>query len=371
MWIKCGYLAAEGGEVRGVAPADGAEPDHSYFHGGPYDRVPPYRMARRIGVVSVGRSDRGHLAPLLALLPEATVYQHRGDGVVVTPGDVVWVMGDAVADFGHDLETNCPDLLVIFGDRWEQFAAATAAHILGIPMAHLHAGETTEAVYDDGFRNAISALATWHIAAAEPYADKLRQQGYRQVHCLGAPGLSRLPHPSPYWRERKRILVQFHPETKHVADVPRQVAQLALALHGLEADGVGVGYAVDIIATSPGMDAGRAAILVALMPWIKTFTDEQWLYQMAHADVLVGNSSCGIIETPSIPLPSVNIGDRQKGRLMASSVINVPHDRYAIEVAINSALLPSWRSLSLTGENPYGDRHAAQRIAEFLKTCEP
>ena len=326
-------------------------------------------MARRIGVVSVGRSDRGHLAPLLALLPEATVYQHRGDGVVVTPGDVVWVMGDAVADFGHDLETNCPDLLVIFGDRWEQFAAATAAHILGIPMAHLHAGETTEAVYDDGFRNAISALATWHIAAAEPYAERLRQQGYRQVHCLGAPGLSRLPRPSWRDRERTRILVQFHPETKNLADIPRQVSELVNALMTTDAT---------MVWTEPGMDAGRDIIMSAVgKHWeMRAFTDEQWMWELANSDVLVGNSSCGIIETPSIPLPSVNIGDRQKGRLMGSSVICVPHDRQAIKAGIEQALDPKWREIFLTArspyvQNPYGDRHAAQRIAAFLRTCAP
>ena len=158
------------------------------------------------------------------------------------------------------------------------------------------------------------------------------------------------------------ILVQFHPETRNLADIPRQVDELRAALDSFNNDAY-------VYATEPGMDAGRQHIVDGLRYPQFHFTDEEWLDKLATADVLVGNSSCGIIETPSIPLPSVNIGDRQRGRLMASSVICVPHDRTEIMLGIKTALDPRWREQHLHHPNPYGDRGAAQRIAEFLRTC--
>ena len=338
-----------------------------YYTPPPYSMYTPPRMPRRIGVVSVGRSDRGHLAPLLALLPEATLHEldmtapENAGNRIEQPYEVADAAGRALRCFTLVLHERPCDLLVVFGDRWEQLAAATAAHILGIPIVHLHAGETTEAVYDDGFRAAISALATHHVAAAEPYAERLRQQGYRSVHCLGAPGLGRLPQHNPVGSRHTLILVQFHPETRNLADIPRQVDEL---LHGI-AD-----IPAEFIITEPGMDAGREHIVKAFEGQFTACTDDEWMHYLSIASVLVGNSSCGIIETPSIPLPSVNIGDRQTGRLMADSVISVPHDRVHIAAAIRLAIDgPVWRGENLTGVNPYGDRGAAQRIAAFLKTC--
>ena len=291
---------------------------------------------RRIGIVTVARSDRGHLSPLIQAL---------GDAAVVTQWPAL--------DFNVDL-------VVIFGDRWE--FASHAAYYAGrcIPIAHLHAGERTEAVIDDACRWAISEMATWRITANESYRFALIQRGYRQVFTLGAPGLARLK-PRDSLGGHTRILVAFHPETKNLADIPRQVTELVEGIADIPAE---------FVITEPGLDAGREHIMAAFRGQFTHYTDDEWLTLLAQADVLVGNSSCGIIETPSIPLPSVNIGDRQKGRLMSSSVICVPHDRQETATAIQVALDPAWRARSLTGVNRYGDRGAAQRIAHFLKTVE-
>ena len=295
---------------------------------------------RRIGIVTVARSDKGHLSPLIVALGAQAIVAQWPD---ITPV----------------LST---DLVVIFGDRWEM--AAAAAHVAGqcIPIVHLHAGETTEAVIDDACRWAISEMATYRITAHDKYLYRLYDHGFAGVN-LGAPGLARLPIKTDLGRWnllRPVILVQFHPETRNLEDIPHQVTELKAALDD---------WLADIVITEPGMDVGREHILEAFAGQFHSFTDDEWLAMLARANVLVGNSSCGIIETPSIPLASINIGNRQQGRLMASSVIQAPHERDAIRAAINTALGPEWRATHLTGENPYGDRGAATRIAEFLRTC--
>lgn len=316
--------------------------------------------ARRIGIVSVGRSDAGHLSPLFKLLPDAQRFWYQAKPVS-TPADVAEGYGLAVGNFAHQFRYQEPvDLVVIFGDRWEQHAAATAAHLMNLPIVHLHAGERTEAVVDDALRGSISVMARWLVAAAPGYAMNLKRQGYHNVVTLGAPGLARLKPAEPR-QGMPYIAYAFHPETKNLARVASHVKELDAALAEFTDTCI-------ITGSGPGLDAGRDDIRAWCGDGL-TRTDEEWVTMLSHVDVLVGNSSCGIIEAPSVPLPTVNIGDRQKGRLRAPSVIDTPHDRHAIRAAIALALNPEWRMQHLTGENPYGDRHAAERIAEFLTTC--
>jgi UDP-hydrolysing UDP-N-acetyl-D-glucosamine 2-epimerase len=202
-----------------------------------------------------------------------------------------------------------------------------------------------------------------------------------RVHCCGAPGLDRFQKLGPLSRKEigerlgrplgtRTLLVTFHPETLAAADAPRQVAELTAALDEVEGD---------IIVTAPGVDTGSRAITAALARLIDrrpgamiraTLGDDVYVSLLREADVMVGNSSSGIIEAPSFKLPVVNIGDRQRGRLRSANVIDVPTERHAIVSAIRRALDPAFRRGLAGLANPYGDGRAAPRIARVLREVE-
>lgn len=372
-------------------------------------------MSRAIGVVTVARSDYGHLLPLLEALDDAPdvellVYvagSHLASPFGVRTGDLVeadqWPIaaridmgidddapatiasaaGRGVVGFAAEFARRRPDLVVVLGDRYEMLSAALAALPFGLPVAHLHGGEVTEGAIDEQIRHAITKLAHLHFPAAEPYAARVRQMGEEpwRVHCCGAPGLDRLRAGGSLSREeigerlgrplgRPTLLVTFHPETLAVADVPRQVEELTTALEKVEGD---------IIVTAPGVDTGYRAITAALerlagrRPLMRlgaTLGDDVYTSLLREADVMIGNSSSGLIEAPSFGLPVVNVGNRQRGRLRAANVIDVAADRAAIAGAIRRALDPAFRRGLAGLVNPYGDGHAAPRIARVLREVE-
>jgi len=371
-------------------------------------------MSRAIGVVTVARSDYGHLTPLLQALHAApdvellvyiagshlaarfgrTASLVEDDGWDIAarvdmdidddaPGAIAAATGRGVTGFAREFARRAPDILVVLGDRYEMLSAAVAALPFALPVAHLHGGEVTEGAIDEQIRHAITKLAHLHFPAAEPYAERVRQLGEEawRVHCCGAPGLDRLQAQATMSREalaerlelglgHPTMLVTFHPETLAAADVPRQVGELAAALEGLPGD---------LVITAPGADTAHRAVTTALQALavrrpatrlVAALGDETYCSLLQVADVMVGNSSSAIIEAPTFGLPAVNVGDRQRGRLRAANVIDVGHDRAAIGAAIRRALDPGFRK-SLAGlVNPYGDGHAAPRIARVLQEVE-
>jgi UDP-N-acetylglucosamine 2-epimerase (non-hydrolysing) len=373
-------------------------------------------MRRAIGVVTVARSDYGHLLPLLQALEAAApdvellVYvagSHLASPFGVRTGDLVeadrWPIaaridmgidgdspatiaaatGRGVTGFAAEFARRRPDLLVVLGDRYEMLSAALAALPFALPVAHLHGGEVTEGAIDEQIRHAITKLSHLHFPAAEPYAARLRQMGEEpwRIHCCGAPGLDRLREGGSLSREeierrlgrplgRPTLLLTFHPETLAVADVPRQVEELTAALEKVEGE---------ILVTAPGADTGYRTISAGLerlagrrrlMLMASTLGDDVYTSLLREADVMIGNSSSGLIEAPSFGLPVVNVGDRQRGRLRAANVIDVPAAREAIAEAIRRALDPAFRRGLAGLVNPYGDGHAAPRIAAVLREVE-
>jgi UDP-hydrolysing UDP-N-acetyl-D-glucosamine 2-epimerase len=368
-------------------------------------------MVRAIGVVTVARSDYGHLLSLLEALRDApdvelgvyvagshlspgfgrTADLVEADGWPIaarvdmgidddTPAAIAQATGRGVIGFAGTFAHRRPELLVVLGDRYEMLSAALAALPFALPVAHLHGGEVTEGAIDEQVRHAITKLAHLHFVAAEPYAARIRQLGEEpwRVHCCGAPGLDRLRGRATLSREalgsrlgrplgRPTLLVTFHPETLAVADVPRQAEELTAALEAVEGD---------VVATAPGADTANRAIadalqrLAARRPATRVLTtlgDEVYCSLLREADVMVGNSSSGLVEAPTFGLPVVNVGDRQRGRLRAANVLDVTADRAAIAEALRRALDPAFRR-SLAGlANPYGDGHAASRIARVLR----
>jgi UDP-hydrolysing UDP-N-acetyl-D-glucosamine 2-epimerase len=371
-------------------------------------------VSRAIGVVTVARSDYGHLLPLLEGLraaPDVTLFLYvagshlsprfgrtadlvEADGWPIAaridmgvgdeaPEAIAAATGRGVLGFAAEFQRRRPDLLVVLGDRYEMLSAAVAALPFALPVAHLHGGEVTEGAMDEQIRHAITKLAHLHFPAAEPYAARLRRMGEEpwRVHCCGAPGLDRLRPRAGLSREalgvrlggplgRPTLLVTFHPETLAAADVPRQADELMAALEKVEGD---------VVATAPGADVAHAAISAALERLasrrpatrvVTTLGDEAYCTLLREADVMVGNSSSGLIEAPTFGLPVVNVGDRQRGRLRAANVLDVPAEREAIAEAIRRALDPAFRAGLAALVNPYGDGAAAPRIARVLREVE-
>ena len=371
-------------------------------------------MERTIGVVTVARSDYGHLAPLLEQIRDApdlslqlyvggshlgerfgrTADAIEADGWSIAervgpapesdaPEDVAAAAGAGLTGFSRAFARRRPDVVVVLGDRIEMLAAAAAALPLTIPVAHLHGGEVTEGAIDEQIRHAITKLAHLHFPAAEPYARRILQMGEEpwRVHCCGAPGLDRLARLArlPRAELARRIglrlrhptlLVTFHPATLEPTDTAAHVEELAAALEGVEGD---------VVITYPGADAAHGAVirrlesLAATRPAtriVPSLGEEIYCSLLREADAMVGNSSSGLIEAPSFGLPAVNIGSRQHGRLRAPNVIDVGPARGEIAAGIQRALHPEFRRGLAGLANPYGDGRSAPRIVEVLRRVE-
>jgi UDP-hydrolysing UDP-N-acetyl-D-glucosamine 2-epimerase len=369
---------------------------------------------RRIGVVTVARSDYGHLVPLLEEIRATaglelqlfvagghlsarlgrTVSAIEADGWTVSdrvetlgdsdaPEDLAAGAGAGVAGFARAFARRRPDLVLVLGDRLEMLAAAVAALPLTIPVAHVHGGEITEGAIDEQIRHALTKLSHLHFPAAEPFARRIRQLGEEpwRVHCCGAPGLDRLPRLATVPRaelaarvglplRRPTLLVTLHPVTLEPEDTAMHADELAAALAGAEGD---------VVITAPGADTAHRAIvrrleaLAATRPgtrMVPSLGEDTYCSLLREVDVMVGNSSSGLIEAPSFALPVVNIGSRQHGRLRAANVIDVGHRRDEILTGLRRALDPAFRRGLAGLRNPYGDGHAAPRIVRVLADVE-
>jgi UDP-N-acetylglucosamine 2-epimerase (non-hydrolysing) len=268
------------------------------------------------------------------------------------PADLTRAMARCMAGMADALEKLKPDLVVILGDRYEMLAAASACAMLSVPIAHIHGGEVTEGALDESIRHAITKLSYWHFATAEPYAQRIIQMGENPSHVftVGAPGIDNIAKLPLLSRERLEqelgiplqspvLLLTYHPET--LCPTPPQ-AQLAEVLAAL-----GAFPHATLLVTGANADSGGRAINAVLSQFthVRPHTVFRpslgsllYLSAMKHCDVVVGNSSSGMIETPSMGGVTVNIGDRQKGRLRTPNVIDCACESHAIENAIRQAL---------------------------------
>jgi UDP-hydrolysing UDP-N-acetyl-D-glucosamine 2-epimerase len=366
---------------------------------------------RTIGVVTVARSDYGHLRPVLEAIAGApelrlllfvggmhleagfglTVREIEADGWPVAaripmaetddrPAGIAASVGAGVEGFGRALSTQCPDLLVVLGDRFEMLAAAVAALPLALPVAHIHGGEVSEGAMDNQIRHAITKLAHLHFVSAEVHGRRVAQMGEEpgRIHVVGAPGLDRIRSAELLPREAlarqigvevagRWIVVTFHPVTLEYEDTAEHVHELLAALE--KTDGT-------LIITYPNADtAGRLVIerleeFAARHPrcrLVQSLGDRAYLSLLRHADLMVGNSSSGLIEAPSFELPVVNVGGRQRGRLRGPNVLDTGYGRDEILQGIEAALAPGARDRLRGMTNPYGDGRAAERIVRVLR----
>jgi UDP-hydrolysing UDP-N-acetyl-D-glucosamine 2-epimerase len=298
-----------------------------------------------------------------------------------TPLAVAKSMGLATIGFGEAFDRLQPDLLVVLGDRFEMLAAAQAAMLARIPIAHIHGGETTEGSIDEAIRHALTKMAHLHFTAAEPYRQRVIQLGEHpdRVFNVGAPGLDNIRRIVPLTREklecelgislgRQLFAVTYHPETLQNRDPSVPMAELLSALDrfpsavmvltGANADPRGrvINEMIDdFVARRPGK-----ALAVTSLGQLR------YLSLLRHANCVIGNSSSGILEAPAIGTPTVNIGGRQRGRLRAVSIIDTDDSGDRIAEAIRHALTPEFRAVAARCVTPFGDGHAIERIKNVL-----
>jgi UDP-hydrolysing UDP-N-acetyl-D-glucosamine 2-epimerase len=366
-------------------------------------------MNRHIAVVTTSRADYGHLYwPLKVLMAEPgmqvsiialgphlspafghTIDEIEKDGFHVaervecllssdTDVGMAKTIGVAAISLADILGKMRPDILLLIADRYEMLAPASVALALRIPIAHIEGGEVSEGAIDDAVRNALTKMSHIHLTTTERARLRVLALGEEswRVHRVGAPSLDHLRRRTLLPRDviesdlginltKSTIIVAFHPVTLN-ADTTSEADALFAALDQLPQQ---------LVFCYPNADAGtynivrRISAFCAAHPRARLFTNlDQLRYWslLKHVDLVIGNSSSGIMETPSLALPAVNIGTRQKGRERARNILDAETSAASILERANHALSSGFRD-SLAGlTNPYGDGRASERIATIL-----
>lgn len=289
-------------------------------------------------------------------------------------------IGRAIAAIAPALGKLKPDMVVLLGDRFETFAAATAAYTLKIPIAHLHGGEITAGVFDEAFRHSVTKMSSLHFTSTEEYRRRVIQLGENpaSVFNVGAIGLDNIRRAGFLNREElgtqlgvklagQLACVTFHPAIFEKTAPAAQLKELFKALDKFTG--------LQIIFTLPNSDMGAAEIIKAIRAYVKknsvrasAFTSlgqKRYMSLLKLSKVVIGNSSSGIIEAPSLKIATVNIGTRQEGRVRPASVIDCPVEAKFIVQAIKKALSPAFAA-NVQKTNPYGNGKTASKIARIL-----
>lgn len=369
--------------------------------------------SRRICVVTGSRAEYGLLSGLLRRLqadPQIdlqilatamhlnpdfglTYREIEADGFTATKvplpvdgGDALQTahaLGEGTSAIADALYRMKPQLVVVLGDRIELLAVASACLILRIPLAHIHGGEITEGAIDDSIRHAVTKMAHLHFPAAEAYRRRIVQMGEPESHVFhtGALGIDNIDEIPPIAEDDLRsdlefnwqpplIVATYHPETATTAAPEGGCIALLNALDTFPE--------ASIVLTKANADPGGRIINEMIDSWVAPRSERarvfaslgmrRYLSLLRYADVMVGNSSSGIIEAPAVGLPTVNIGDRQKGRLRAASIIDCPTEVQAISDAIRLALSADFHLRARKQTPPYGRGGAAEKIHTVLRS---
>lgn len=367
---------------------------------------------RKIGVVTVGRSDFGLYESTLKLLfadpffdvallpcgshhsPEygRTISEIEKKGMTYekdlemllssdSPQSVGKSIGLGIISFAQKFVTLQPDILLVLGDRYDMICGPVAAMGYTIPVAHIHGGAITEGAIDELVRHAITKMSHIHFVSCQQYADRIIQMGEEKwrVFNVGAPGLdrtltfNRLTAKEASVRlgldlDQKTILVAYHPVTLETQQLEEQLNALLTALESTD---------FQIILTYPNADVGHTIIIDQFLQFSEKYKDRVRLIKNAGTDLffslmglvkaMVGNSSSGISEAASFKLPVVNIGSRQEGKLRAANVIDIGYTSEEIKAGIKLAVSDHFREGIKDLNNPYGNGHAGERIVKVLR----
>jgi len=290
-------------------------------------------------------------------------------------------MGLGVIGFADAYERLQPDIVLVLGDRFEIFAAASAALIAGIPIAHLHGGETTEGAFDEAIRHSITKMSHLHFVAADEYRRRVIQLGEQpeRVFNVGGMGIDAIKRIKLLSREEleksldfhlgeKNLLITFHPVTlEGGGSSAAQMAELLTALDELDD--------TQLIFTMPNADTGGRKLSAMVSEFVERHSNAcvftslgqlRYFSCLAQIDGVVGNSSSGLAEAPSFGIGTINIGDRQKGRLKADSVIDCQPNSQDILKALGHLYSPEFQQTLKSVKNPYGAGGASGTIAKIL-----
>lgn len=293
-------------------------------------------------------------------------------------------MGLGLIGFADALNELNPDLIVVLGDRFEIFAAVSAALVARIPVAHLHGGETTEGAFDESLRHSVTKMSHLHFVAAEEYRQRVIQLGEQPervflVGGLGVDSIKRmkllnrveLEESLGFKLAKKNLLVTFHPVTLERGTVIDQMDALLKALAELQD--------TQLIFTLPNADTDGRVLIKMIEKFVEQHNNAhaytslgqlRYLSCIAQVDGVVGNSSSGLLEVPSFGKGTINIGDRQRGRLQAKSVINSAPDQKNIAAAIKKLYSIDFQVSLSKVRNPYGEGGASEKIVTTIKNYE-
>ncbi len=299
-----------------------------------------------------------------------------------TPIGISKSMGLAQISFAEAYAELQPDILLVLGDRYEIFSAVSAAMIARLPLAHLHGGEATEGVIDESIRHAITKMSHLHFTSTDTYRKRVVQLGEdpKRVFCVGALGIDNIHKLKLLDKEafeasidfklaKKNLLVTFHPVTLENTTAQKQFQELLEALESLED--------THIIFTKANSDTDGRVINSLIDEYVRDNKETavafdslgqlRYLSAMQYVDGVVGNSSSGLLEAPSFGIGTINIGNRQKGRIKAQSVVDAEPSTPAIKEALTKLYSKSFQKRLHNVKNPYGSGGASQAIKEILK----
>jgi GDP/UDP-N,N'-diacetylbacillosamine 2-epimerase (hydrolysing) len=368
---------------------------------------------KKISVLTATRAEYGLLKPIIEKLNEISEFDVRvvatgshlspefgltykeieKDGIVIdekiemllsadTPAAITKSMGLAMIGFADYFKKLQPDLIIILGDRYESLAVSIAAMNERIPIAHLYGGETTEGAVDEPIRHAISKLSYLHFTSTEEYRNRVIQLGEhpKRVFCVGAVGIENilkqellskndLEKSIDFSLEKPYAVITFHPVTLEENQSSMHFQALLEACKDFQE--------LNFIFTKANADADGRIInqmideYVAVNNHAIAYTSlgtTRYLSALKYSSMVIGNSSSGLVEAPSFGIPTINIGDRQRGRVQAASVINCMPNTTEIHKAIKTALSNKFRAAAMNALNPYGEGNTSDEVVDVIKS---
>ena len=368
---------------------------------------------KRIGIMTGTRAEYGLLKPLMQeinkdndlelylivsgmhLSPEfgMTYQEIEEDGFEInakvemllssdSPAGISKSIGLGVIGFADEFQRADLDMLILLGDRYEALSAAICAMVMRIPIAHLHGGELTEGAIDEGIRHSITKMSYLHFTSTEQYRNRVIQLGENpeRVFYVGALGVENIKKINLMTKEElersihfeideNTVIVTYHPVTLENNTVEEQFLNLLEVLDrnpkirmiftkaNADTNGRSVNELIDKYAAQ---NSERACAFVSL-------GQKRYLSALKYCRIVIGNSSSGIIEAPSFGKPIINIGDRQKGRICADSVINCGYTQQEIQQAMETALTKEFENKASNCRNPYEKENTAANIISVIK----